>query len=44
MEKHESEMRELAKSALGASTFQGLVSRWEINNEPPPSESEKKQT
>ncbi|KAH8118659.1 DUF625-domain-containing protein [Phellopilus nigrolimitatus] len=43
MEKHEADMRELAKSALGASTFQGVVARWEINKEPLPAEGEKRQ-
>lgn len=33
-------MRELAKSALGAPTFQGFISRWEINREPPPPQPE----
>ncbi|EJD01533.1 DUF625-domain-containing protein [Fomitiporia mediterranea MF3/22] len=38
MEKHESDVRELAKSALGSATFQGFVARWEINKEPLPPE------
>lgn len=43
MDKHESAIRELSRTALGASTFRGFVSRWEINKEPPPTpESEKR--
>lgn len=44
MEKHEAEMRELAKSALGSVTFHGFVVRWEINKEPLPVEVEKRQS
>ena len=46
MEKHEAELRELARSALGVSTYAGFVSKWEMNKEPPPPppvEAEKKQ-
>ncbi|KAI5119593.1 hypothetical protein M0805_005763 [Coniferiporia weirii] len=42
MEKHEGDMRELAKTAFGARTFQDFISRWEINKEPLPPEAEKR--
>lgn len=41
MSKHESDMRNLAKTAYGAQTYQGFVSRWEINKEPPPAEEKR---
>ncbi|KAL5507911.1 PSY2 [Sanghuangporus vaninii] len=42
MDKHEAEIRELAKTAKGFATFQNFISRWEINKEPPPPEIEKR--
>lgn len=34
--------RELSKDALGALTFRGLITRHEMNIEPPPKEDEKR--
>ncbi|TDL29640.1 DUF625-domain-containing protein [Rickenella mellea] len=44
MTKRESTVRQLAQSRLGSQTYQGLILRWEINNEPLPNEEETSQT
>jgi protein phosphatase-4 regulatory subunit 3 len=36
---HEAEIQQLAKSSLGGQTFELFIRRWEMNNEPLPSES-----
>ena len=43
MVNHEAEVRDLAKYSNGAVTFQGLITRHEINSEQPPVTMEKKQ-
>ncbi len=36
MTKHETEIRALCKTPLGATRFREFIQRWERNNEPPP--------
>jgi protein phosphatase-4 regulatory subunit 3 len=42
MTAHEAEIQQLAKSSLGGQRFELFIRRWEMNNEPLPSESESK--
>ncbi|KIK67617.1 hypothetical protein GYMLUDRAFT_36354 [Collybiopsis luxurians FD-317 M1] len=39
MTKHEAEIKMLAETPLGRQRFQLFISRWEMNNEPPPKET-----
>lgn len=39
MTRHEVEIRQLAKTPLGAQRFELFIRRWEMNNAPPPEES-----
>ena len=43
MTKYEAKVRELAQSPVCGQRFQNLIRRWEMNNEPPPKESDKPQ-
>ena len=40
MLKHEADIRKLAETSLGGQRFELLIRRYEMNNEPPPKETE----
>ena len=40
MVKHEEDIRKLAETPLGGQRFELLIRRYEMNNEPPPKETE----